>query len=150
MIAFDRFPDQRRLLADRPELLDSAVEEVVRWWTPVHHFRRTATGDTVLGGRPVAAGEKLVLWFSAANRDPDVFADPHRMDITRQPNEHLAFGQGAHFCLGSHVARLELRITLSMLLDRLPDIALAGPPERARSNFVNAVKRLPVRFSPVA
>ncbi|MDH4144155.1 MAG: cytochrome P450 [Acidimicrobiia bacterium] len=150
MIAFHRFPDQRRLLVERPELLDSAVEEIVRWWTPVHHFRRTATEDTTLGGEPVAAGDKVILWFSAANRDPAVFADPHRVDITRSPNEHLAFGQGAHFCLGAHLARLELRLTIEALLRRLPDIALAGEPERARGNFVNAVKRLPVAFTPAA
>jgi cytochrome P450 len=150
VIAFEQFPDQRRLLAERPELLDSAAEEVVRWWTPVHHFRRTATADTVLGGERVAKGEKVVLWFGAANRDPAVFADPHRFDIARHPNEHLGFGQGAHFCLGAHLARLELRITLRQLLARFPDLALAGPPERARTNFVNAVKRLPVRLTPGA
>jgi cytochrome P450 len=148
VIAFEQFPDQRRLLAEHPELLDLAAEEVVRWWTPVHHFRRTATADTVLGGERIAKGEKVVLWFGAANRDPAVFADPHRFDITRHPNEHLGFGQGAHFCLGAHLARLELRITLRQLLERFGDLALAGPPERARTNFVNAVKRLPVRLTP--
>ena len=148
VIAFDQFPDQKQLLAERPELLDSAVEEIVRWWTPVHHFCRTATGPETLAGERIGAGEKLVVWFSAANRDPEAFEDPHRLDITRSPNEHLGFGQGTHFCLGAHLARLELRLTLAALMQRLPDLALAGPPERARGNFVNAVKRLPVRFTP--
>ena len=128
LIAFDQFPDQRRLLLDRPELLDAAVEEVLRWFSPVHYFRRTATADTTLGGERIAEGEKVVVWLAAANRDPEVFADPHRFDITRDPNPHLAFGHGTHFCLGAHLARLELRVTLPMLFDRLPELRLAGPP----------------------
>lgn len=150
MIAFDRFPGQKKLLAERPELLDGAVEEIVRWWSPVHHFCRTATGHETLAGQRIGPGDKLVVWFSAANRDPAVFSDPHRVDITRTPNPHLGFGQGTHFCLGAHVARLELRLTLAALMERLPDLALEGPPERARGNFVNAVKRMQVTFTPEA
>jgi cytochrome P450 len=147
LIAFDQFPEQRRLLAERPELLDGAVEEVLRWFSPVHYFRRTATADTVLGGERIAEGEKVVVWLTAANRDPTVFADPHRFDVTREPNPHLAFGHGTHFCLGVHLARLELRTTLPMLFERLPDLCLAGPPERARNNLLHTVKRLPVRWT---
>lgn len=147
LIAFDEFPEQRALLSERPELLDGAIEEILRWFSPVHYFRRTATTDTVLGDERIAEGEKVVVWIAAANRDPAVFADPHRLDITRQPNPHIAFGHGAHFCLGSHLARLELRVTLPMLFERLADLRLAGPPELARNNFLHAVKRLPVRWS---
>jgi len=102
LIAFDEFRDQARLLAERPELVDPAVEEVLRWFSPVHYFRRTASADTVLGGERIAEGEKVVVWLAAANRDPEVFDDPHRFDITRDPNPHLAFGYGTHFCLGAH------------------------------------------------
>jgi cholest-4-en-3-one 26-monooxygenase len=147
LIALEQFPDQRRLLADRPELLDGAVEEVLRWFSPVHYFRRTAACDTVLGGERIAEGEKVVVWLAAANRDPAVYADPHRFDITRHPNPHLAFGHGTHFCLGAHLARLELRVTLPMVFERMPDLRLAGPPERARNNLLHTVKRLPVRWA---
>ncbi|MFN0088918.1 MAG: cytochrome P450 [Acidimicrobiales bacterium] len=147
LIAFDQFPDQRRLLAQRPELLDSAVEEVLRWFSPVHYFRRTATADTTLGGERIAEGEKVVVWLTAANRDPAVFADPHRFDITRDPNPHLAFGHGTHFCLGAHLARLEIRLSLPLLFERLPGLELAGLPDFARNNFLRAVKRLPVRWA---
>ena len=145
LMAFDAFPDQRELAA-RPELLDSAVEEILRWFSPVHYFRRTATGATTLGGERIAEGEKVVAWLTAANRDPAVFADPHRFDVTRQPNPHVAFGHGTHFCLGSHLARLELRVTLPLLFDRLPGLRLAGPPDLARNNLLHSVKRVPVRW----
>ncbi len=148
LIAFDQFPDQRELLMGQPELMDSAIEEILRWFSPVHYFRRTATADTTLGGELIGEGDKVVVWLTAANRDPAVFADPHRLDITRQPNPHVAFGHGTHFCLGAHLARLELRITLPMVFDRMPGLALAGPPDRARNNFLHAIKRLPVRWAP--
>ena len=146
LIALDAFPDQRQLLVEQPELLDQAVEEVLRWFSPVHYFRRTATTDTTLAGERIAEGEKVVLWLTAANRDPDVFADPHRFDITRAPNPHVAFGHGTHFCLGSHLARLELRLTLPLLLEQLPGLRLAGAPDLARNNLLHSVKRLPVRW----
>ena len=145
LMAFDAFPDQRELAA-RPELLDSAVEEILRWFSPVHYFRRTATMATTLGGERIAEGEKVVAWLTAANRDPAVFTDPHRFDVTRQPNPHVAFGHGTHFCLGSHLARLELRVTLPLLFDRLPGLRLAGPTDLARNNLLHSVKRLPVRW----
>ena len=147
LIAFDEYRDQARLLGERPELLDSAVEEVLRWFSPVHYFRRTATADTMLGGEHIAEGERVVVWLAAANRDPEVFDDPHRFDITRDPNPHLAFGYGTHFCLGAHLARLELRVTLPLLFERLPGLRLTGPPEMARNNLLHTVKRLPVTWA---
>ena len=141
-------PDaQRRLRADR-SLVPGAVEEMLRWWTPVMHFRRTAAVDTEIGGVEVRAGEKVVVWFSSANRDPEVFADPDVFDITRSPNEHLVFGHGPHFCLGAHLARVQMRAMFSALLDLPGEVEPAGPIVRLRSNFQNGVKSLPVRWPP--
>jgi cytochrome P450 len=149
LLAFARHPEQWRLLRLEPSLIPTAVEEVLRYAHPVWHFRRTATRDTELRGTPIAAGDKVVVWFAAANHDPDVFPDPHRFDITREPNEHATFGRvGPHFCLGAHLARLELRILLEELLARVEAIELAGEPRRLRSNFTNGLKYLPLRFVP--
>ncbi|HVW33440.1 MAG TPA: cytochrome P450, partial [Acidimicrobiia bacterium] len=131
-------------------LLPAAVEEMLRWWTPVMHFRRTATADTELAGVRIRAGDKVVVWFSAANRDPAVFPDPDRFDPGRSPNEHLVFGHGPHFCLGAHLARTQMRAMFDAVLDRWADIELAGPPVRLRSNFQNGLKSLPVRWQPRA
>lgn len=149
MLALTQHPDQRdRLLAD-PELLPTAVEEVLRWATPVTHFRRTATRDVELGGRRVRAGDWVVVHYLSANRDGAVFDDPDLFDVGREPNPHLAFGGGgAHFCLGAALARLELRVMFEELLTRLPDIEVAGPPDRLRSSFFHGIKHLPVRFTP--
>jgi cytochrome P450 len=136
-----------RLRADRG-LLGSAVEEMLRWHTPVMNFRRTATADTVVGNVPVRKGEKVVVWFSSANRDEQVFADPSRFDVGRSPNDHLSFGHGPHFCLGAHLARTQLRAMFGAVLDRLHDIEPAGEPVRLRSNFQNGIKRLPIRWTP--
>src|SRR5581483_7194670 len=136
---------QRRLRSDR-SLLPGAVEEMLRWWTPVMHFRRTAAVDTELGGVEVRAGEKVVVWFSAANRDPEVFADPDAFDITRSPNEHLTFGHGPHFCLGAHLARVQMRAMFSAVLDLPGEVEPDGEIVRLRSNFQNGVKSLPVRW----
>ncbi|HEY7294271.1 MAG TPA: cytochrome P450, partial [Dehalococcoidia bacterium] len=106
-----------------------------------------ASRDTVVGGQPIAEGEKVVMWYNSANRDERAFDDPFRFDVTRTPNEHLAFGIGEHFCLGASLARLELRVMFEELLQRLPDIQPAGPPERLRSNFIGGIKHLPVRFT---
>ena len=145
-------PDQMQLLQDRlddDELIASAIEEMVRWATPVHHFRRTATRDTELRGKKIKAGDKVVMWHVSANRDEEIFDEPFRFDIQRSPNEHIAFGGGgAHFCLGANLARAELRIIFREILRRMPDIAPAGPPQLLRSNFINGVKHLPVRFTP--
>ena len=131
-------PGQRaRLLGDLDALLPSAVEEFLRWVTPVMQFRRTVMADTELGGQALTAGDKVVLYYGSANRDDAIFADPDRFDIARNPNPHLAFGFGTHFCLGASLARLEIRTMFGELLRRLPDIELAGPPERLRSNFIN-------------
>jgi cytochrome P450 len=132
-------------LAAHPEHLGTAVEELLRYVSPVQQFRRTATADTRLGDQDVRAGDKVVVWFGAANRDPAVFPDPHRLDLTRDPNPHLAFGVGPHFCLGAHLARLETAEMLRHLLARAPGLTV-GQPTRVASNFINGIARLPVRF----
>jgi len=139
--------ERARLIADR-SLLPTAVEEMLRMVSPVMHFRRTATQDIEVGGRKIREGDKVILWYVSANRDEDVFADPDRFDVGRTPNDHLAFGIGQHFCLGANLARLEIHIMFEELLARLPDIELAGPVRRLRSNFINGIKSMPVRFTP--
>jgi cytochrome P450 len=139
-------PQQLRALQDDPSKIPTAVEEILRWATPVFHFRRTATRDTELGGQRIHAGDKVVTWYISANRDETRFDDPYRFDIARTPNEHVTFGPGGpHFCLGAHLARLETKILFQELLPRIRSIAPAGPAERMRSNFVNGIKHLPVR-----
>ncbi|HEX5946368.1 MAG TPA: cytochrome P450 [Acidimicrobiales bacterium] len=130
-------------LATHLEHLPTAVEELLRYVSPVQHFRRTATGDVVLGDQRVRAGDKVVIWFGAANRDPDVFTDPHRLDLLRDPNPHLALGVGPHFCLGAHLARLEMTEMLRSLLAVAPDLTI-GEPGRIASNFINGVHDLAV------
>lgn len=133
-------------LAEHPEHLPAAVDELLRYVSPVQQFRRTATRDTVLGDQHVRAGDKVVIWFGAANRDPAVFAEPHRLDLRREPNPHVAFGVGPHFCLGAHLARLEMSETLRSLLEHAPDMAV-GEPTRMASNFINGVAHLPARLA---
>jgi cholest-4-en-3-one 26-monooxygenase len=148
MLALFEHPGQRERLAADLSLMPSAVEEVLRWVTPVIYFRRTATRDAELHGVPVAAGDRVVLYYGSANRDEDVFPDADVFDVGRSPNPHLAFGGGGvHFCLGASLARLEMRVMFEQLLTRLPDIGLAGPPQRLRSNFINGIKHMPVRFT---
>lgn len=139
-------PQQLALLRAEPALLDTAVEEMLRWWSPVIHFRRTAAVDTELGGVPIRAGEKVVVFFSSANRDERVFADPDRFDITRSPNPHLAFGHGPHFCVAAHLARVQLRAMVAAVLRRWAHVEPAGEPQRLRSNFQNGIKHLPIRY----
>jgi cytochrome P450 len=147
MLALLDHPEQLRLLQDEPERIAVAVEEILRWATPVLHFRRTAARDAELRGRPIKAGDKVVTWYISANRDPEVFRDPDTFDVTRTPNEHVTFGPGGpHFCLGAHLAKLETRILFQELLPRLDTIELTGSVERIRSNFVNGIKRMPVRI----
>jgi cholest-4-en-3-one 26-monooxygenase len=148
MLALMQHPEQRQRLIDDPTLIPSAVEEILRWVTPVIHFRRTATRDLTLRGQAIREGDKLVIFYSSANRDESVFADPFKFDVGRTPNEHLAFGVGQHFCLGSSLARLELRVIFEELLRRLPDISPAGEARRLRSNFINGIKTMPVRYTP--
>jgi cytochrome P450 len=147
-LALAQHPDQyERIRADRA-LIPSAVEELLRWSSPVWHFRRTATTDTEIRGVPIAAGDKVVVWFAAANRDPDHYPDPHRFDVARNPSDNLTFGRGGpHHCLGAHLARLEVRVYLEELAERVARIELAGEPVRLRSNFTNGLKRLPVRMT---
>jgi cholest-4-en-3-one 26-monooxygenase len=148
MLALLENPAQRdRLLADRA-LLPSGVEEMLRWVTPVNHFRRTATKDVVLRDQQIKENDKVVMFYCSANRDEDAFADPMVFDVGRTPNEHLAFGIGQHSCLGLNLARLEIGIIFEEILRRMPDIALDGPVRRLRSNFINGVKSMPVRFTP--
>jgi cytochrome P450 len=141
-------PDQRRFLREAPAAIPTAVEEMLRWVTPVVHFRRTATADTEIRGQKIARGDKVVMWYPAANRDEDVFPDADRFDVRRTPNDHLAFGEGQHFCLGAWLARLELRVMFEELLRRLPDVEPAGPTERIRSYFLSGFRKMPVRFTP--
>lgn len=147
-IAFAQHPDQLDRLRDDPSLLDSAVEEVLRWTCPQVHFRRTATTNTSIDGVTIASGDKVVTWYVAANFDPAQFADPHRFDIGRTPNRHVTFGGGGpHLCLGQWMARLEVRSYLDALVRHVGTIELTGPVERVRSNFINGIKRCPVRLT---
>jgi cytochrome P450 len=145
-----RHPDERaRLQADLDGLLPTAVEEMLRYTSPVAHFRRTATADTVIGDQPIAAGDMVVMFYGAANRDEEVFADPDRFDVGRTPNPHVAFGGGgAHLCLGMHVARVEIVSLFRELLTRFPDLAPAGDPEYLLSSFITGYRHLPVRWTP--
>jgi len=149
MVAFFDHPDQwERLRADR-SLLPSAIEEMLRYVTPVMHFRRQATMDWTIGEQRINEGDKVVFWHTSANRDETVFDDPDTFDIGRAPNNHMAFGGGGpHFCLGANLARMEIRVMFDRLLDRLPDIHRAGEEQHLQSNFINGVKHLPVAFSP--
>jgi cytochrome P450 len=139
-------PDELERLRRDPELFPSAAEEMLRWATPVHHFRRTTTQDTELAGTAIPAGAKVTTWFVSGNRDETVFEEPDRFDVGRTPNKHMAFGPGGiHHCMGAHLARMEVRVVFEELLKRVRSIELIGSPERLRSNFFNGVKRLPVR-----
>jgi cytochrome P450 len=149
MVAFFDHPDQWQLLRNDRSLLPSAVEEMLRYVTPVMNFRRQSTTDTELSGQPIKADQKVVFFHISANRDETVFEDPGRFDITRKPNPHIAFGGGGpHFCLGANLARMEIRVMFEHLLDRVPDIHLDGEVERLQSSFINGVKHIPVAFTP--
>lgn len=148
-LLFEHPDQQARLRADLGGLLPLAVEEMLRYTSPVVHFRRTAMADTVIRGQEVAAGDKVVVWYGSANRDGDVFDEPDTFAVDRDPNPHLAFGGGgAHLCLGLHVARVEIACLLRELLQRLPDLAPAGEPERLASGFIAGYHRMPVRWTP--
>ena len=148
MHALMQNPDQYKMLVENPELLDGAVEEVLRWASPVYHFRRTAMADTVINGQEIAQGDKVVMWYISANRDENIYQDPFSFDITRTGNEHVAFGGGGtHFCLGANLARAELRILFAELLQRIPDMQMTAAPDILRSNFIGGVKHMPVKFT---
>jgi len=139
-------PDQWQRLAGDPSLAPTAVDEMIRWVSPVKHFMRTATEDTVVHGVPVTAGESVLLSYPSANRDEDAFADPDIFDVGRTPNKHVGFGFGAHYCLGTHLARIEGRALYAELVPRLRSIELAGTPEYTHTLFVGGPKRLPIRY----
>jgi cholest-4-en-3-one 26-monooxygenase len=139
--------EKTKLIAN-PSLMDSAVEEICRWTSPLHHMSRYVNEDCEIGGTQIKAGERVIMWYLSANRDEAVFHEPYRFDIERSPNEHLAFGIGEHFCLGAGFARKEIKVMFEELFRRFPDIDVAGPEERLNSNFINGIKHLPVRFTP--
>ena len=145
--ALARHPAELRALRDDPRLIDNAVDEMIRWVTPVRHFMRHAQEDYVLGGTPIPKGGRLLLSYLSANRDEAVFDDPFRFDVRRRNAEdHMAFGIGVHFCLGAHLARMELRAFFRELLPRLESIELAGPTQYTASTFVGGPKRVPIRY----
>jgi len=150
ILALSEHPEQRaRWMAD-PSIDKTAVEEIVRWTSPITWMRRTATQDGEVNGHRFTAGDKFLLFYAAANRDPELFADPHVFDLTRDPNPHVGFGgHGPHFCLGAHLARREIAVTFRQLFEQLPDLEVAGEPARLRSSFVNGLKRLPARLTGV-
>ena len=144
-------PDQRKLWVDDFDAVSpAAVEEIVRWSTPVINFRRTATRDTTVGGQDIKAGEKVVMFYNSANRDERAFDDPFRFDVLRTPNEHFGFGAGGpHFCLGANLARREIRVMFEELLRRLPDIEVTGEPDMLQSSFIHGIKRMPCAWHTV-
>ncbi len=146
LLAFIENPEQLKRLKSDPAMIKIAVEEIVRWTSPVIQFTRTATSDTVVRGQKIRAGESVCLFYPSANRDEDVFDDPFKFDIGRNPNPHLAFGIGEHFCLGANLARLELTVIFRELAKRLEHAELAGPVERLRSSFVGGIKHMPIRY----
>ena len=147
LLALIENPDQLARLRDQPELMPTAVEEMIRWTTPVKEFMRTATEDTTVRGVPISAGESVYLAYVSANRDEEVFNEPFRFDVGRDPNKHLAFGYGVHFCLGAALARMEMNSLFNELIPRLDSIELAGVPELTATVFVGGLKHLPIRYS---
>jgi cytochrome P450 len=141
-------PDQLEALRDDPSLLPVAIEEFVRWSSPITSEARTVMADTELGGHQLREGDRVVLWSPSCNRDEAHFDDPFRFDIRRQPNRHLAFAHGEHFCLGAHLARLTLKVEFEELLSRFSDFEQTGEAVRVRSNFVGGLKHLPMRLTP--
>jgi cholest-4-en-3-one 26-monooxygenase len=145
MNAFFDSPDHWELFVrERPE---TAVDEIVRWATPVHCFQRTALADVELGGVTIRKGQRAGLFYSSANYDEDVFESPFRFDVLRDPNPHFGFGgNGAHYCIGANLARMEIKLIFDELADQIPDIAKLGEPQRLRSGWINGVKELPVSY----
>jgi cholest-4-en-3-one 26-monooxygenase len=146
MLALAQHPAELAKIQKNPALLPTAIEEILRWTSPIIHFARTATQDAEIRGKRIKKGEQLALYYPSANRDEDVFDDPFTFRVDRDPNRHLAFGIGEHFCAGAHVARLELEVAFKTLLPRLVDLELAGPVSRLHSNLVGGIKHLPIRY----
>ncbi len=147
MLTLVENPGEWERMRDDPQLAwDHGADEILRWSSPVLHFRRTATREVELRGQTIRAGEKVVVWYVSANFDEEVFEDPLRFDVGRSPNRHITFGGGGpHFCLGAHLAKLEVQVMFDELMPRLAHMELTGPVERVRSNFTNALKAMPVR-----
>jgi cytochrome P450 len=139
-------PGEWQKLRHDPSLISSLVPEIIRWQTPVLHMRRTATRDTELGGQKISAGDKVLMYFGAANRDPARFERADQLNLARSENDHLAFGAGAHACLGQHIARIEIDAMLREVLTRMDDFQLTAPPEWLASNFISGPRVMPVRF----
>ena len=152
MKAFHDHPEQRAAWqADFEGVAPTAIEEIVRWASPVIFMRRTTTRETELGGQKLDAGEKVLLFYNSGNRDESVFEDPFRFDVLRDPNEHVGFGgPGPHFCIGANLARREIKVMFREIFRRLPDLELRGEPERLASNFIHGIKHMPCSFSPGA
>ncbi|KLR61320.1 cytochrome P450 [Actinobacteria bacterium IMCC26207] len=148
LLALLEHPEQFELLRKDPSLIPGAVEEILRWQPPIHHFRRTATCDVKVGGQQIAQGDKVIMFYAGANRDPAVFPDRHRFDITRSPNRQLSFGVGEHFCLGANLARLQLRVLFEELIASWGDIELQAPPRRLHSNLINGIKEMQISYQP--
>lgn len=147
LLALIQNPEELRRLRAEPELLGSAVDEILRWVTPVKHFFRTAREDYVLRGRQIKAGQSLMMCYASANRDEDAFSEPFRFSVSRSPNKHVAFGYGPHLCLGQSLAKMEIRLLFKELLDRVEDIVLTGPAEWSASSLVSVLKSLPITYS---
>ncbi|MBX3023586.1 cytochrome P450 [bacterium] len=146
VLALNQHPDELAKLRARPELVANMASEIIRWQTPLAYMRRTATRDTELRGKRIARGDKVAMWYVSANRDEDVFAEPNAFRIEREnAREHLAFGRGVHFCMGSRIAEMQLRVLWEEILARFRDVEVVGEPVRVRSNFVKGYSRLPVR-----
>jgi cytochrome P450 family 142 subfamily A polypeptide 1 len=151
MLALLEHPDQMAILRDDPDAMSTGVEELLRWVSPIKNMARTVTREVDVQGATMRPGDQVMLMYPSANRDPAAFTDPDRFDVRRNPNPHLAFGFGPHFCMGASLARLELEVMFRELLSRLPDLALAGEPfPRRASNFISGPEAMPVTFSPVS
>jgi cholest-4-en-3-one 26-monooxygenase len=149
MYALMQNPQAYKVMRENPECRKLAIEEILRYASPVYHFRRTATQDVEIRGQQIKAGDKVVLWYISANRDEEVFDRPFEFDISRSPNEHVAFGGGGpHFCLGANLARMELRLIFDEILDRISDMRLTQEPQFLRSNFIGGIKHMPVAYTP--
>ncbi len=146
LLALLEHPEELEKLRRNPDLVETAADEIVRWTTPVNHFVRTAVADCELRGQKVRAGDSLALFYASANRDEEVFEDPFAFRIDREPNPHLGFGVGEHFCLGAHLARMDLRVFFRQFAERVESLELAGPVERLHASFVGGPKRLPIRY----
>jgi linalool 8-monooxygenase len=148
VLALSEYPAEKRRLLDEPSLIPTAAKEILRWVSPIRHVRRTATEDTEIAGQRIARGDKVVIWYQSGNHDEEVFDEPERFDVGRQGAPQLGFGIGQHHCLGWRLGELQLSIVLQELLARFPDLEPAGPVRRMRSNFMNGIKEMPVRFTP--